>query len=147
MPASNLEQLSILVIDDEEFMRNLLVQMLYQIGVKSVAVAHNGPDAQLKLEVNRLRPDLIICDILMPDVSGLQFVKMVRGNKLPCDPDVPVLLLTGVGDEEVVVAAAGVGINGYLKKPVALESLRQRIAAAVAQPMSRPLNDEIPVSE
>src|SRR5262245_23293197 len=126
-----IETLSILVIDDEEFMRNLLMRMLYQLGIKAVAVAEDGPDAKIKLEVNRLQPDLIICDIMMPGVSGLQFVKAVRDNKMPCDPDVPVLLLTGVGDEEVVMAAAGVGINGYLKKPVSLEALKQRVVGAV----------------
>jgi len=132
----DLSQLNVLLVEDEEFVRKFLIRMLYQLPVSAVIAALDGKDAEAKLVAHRPRVDLVICDLLMPNISGLQFVKAMRDGKMPCDPATPVLLLTGVSDEEVVLAAAGVGINGYLKKPVSDHELRRRVLAAMTAPMS-----------
>ena len=143
----DLSQISVLLVDDEEFMRNLLVRMLYELPVASVISAVDGSDAEFKLSLNRPKVDLIICDIVMPNVSGLQFVKSVRDGKTYCDAATPVMLLTGVGRAEVVLAAAEVGINGYLKKPVSQQVLKKRIMAAMTSPIVKVIGDNMPEAE
>lgn len=142
----DLSQINVLLVDDEEFMRNLLVRMLYELPVASVISAVDGSDAEFKLNLNR-KVDLIICDIVMPNVSGLQFVKSVRDGKTSCDAATPVMLLTGVGRAEVVLAAAEVGINGYLKKPVSQQVLKKRIMAAMTSPIVKVIGDNMPEAE
>ena len=143
----DLSQLSVLLVEDEEFMRNLLVRMLYDLPVKAVIAAVDGMDAEFKLKLNRPKVDLIICDIVMPNVSGLQFVKSVRDGKTSCNSDVPVMLLTGVGRPEVVLAAAEVGINGYLKKPVSHKGLKKRVMAAMTSPIVKAIGENMPDAE
>lgn len=142
MQRHNLETLSVLLVEDEEFMRDLIRHLLYEIRVREVISAIDGLDAETKVQSLKDGVGLIICDILMPNISGLQFVKQVREGKTSCNPQVPVLLLTGVGNEEVVKEASRVGINGYLRKPVSIELLRQRVTAAITQPMARMISDE-----
>jgi len=130
--------LKALLVDDEETMRQLIVRFLAALGIEDVVEARDGEDALDKFSRVKSTFDIVICDIAMPRMGGIEFVTRLRAATDIPDSDVPVVMLTGHGDVEVVEAAIETGIQGYVVKPVSKATLGPRIAAAVAaKPRSR----------
>ena len=103
MPATvALGVVKVLVIDDQEFVRSIVKKMLQQIGIGTVAEAHDG-NSGLEM-VERELPDVVICDVQMRPVDGFSFVKSLRG--LPHGRAMPVILLTAHTDAATVTAPA-----------------------------------------
>jgi DNA-binding NtrC family response regulator len=116
--------LSILVVDDDEDMRNLICAMLKRMNAGILVVeAHSGGEALERLSVAREPFSIVICDWEMPGMSGIDLFKQVHAS----DPKLPFLMLTGRADLESVVAAKKAGIMGYLVKPVSPLQLRAKI--------------------
>lgn len=105
----------ILIIDDEEVMRELLRLHLTSAGY-TVQVAVDAISAGYEMLQNP--PDLIMCDVEMPHMNGVQLISALRADKTV--PDVPVIFLTSVDEGEV---RADEMSAGYLQKPVRLEAL------------------------
>jgi len=98
---------SILVIDDDESMRDLLADAFESFGYGVVA-AVDGRDA---LDIlNEVPFDLVICDLAMPRISGREFLKKVN----PC---LPVIIITGYGTAQTEDEMKSLGAAGYLAKP------------------------------
>ena len=135
MAKVDMTSLTILVIDDEAFVRNLLVRLLREIGVGVVVTAGDGSEGLTKVSKGT---DLVICDLEMPQMDGFEFVRTLRSSSTIPRPDVPVLIVTGHSEEETVRGAIGLGINGYLVKPVSKQALEARISAAITLPMIDP---------
>ena len=115
--------LKVLVVDDQNSVRQMTRMILEQIGVRLIHEAENGVGA---METASLQPlDLIISDFNMPEMDGLGLLRAVRGH--PASRKVPFILLTGRGDRELVVKAAQAGANNYLVKPFTAEILREKI--------------------
>ena len=127
--------LNILVIDDEPFMCKLIERLLRDMGVDEIDLANDGEQGLKKVSVDT---DLIICDLEMPNMNGFEFVHRLRNNPSGPKPSVPVLIVTGHGEEDAVRGAVNLGINGYLVKPVSKQALESRIAKAVTSPMIDP---------
>lgn len=106
----------ILVVEDEESMRELLRLHLSSAGY-TVEVCEDAIAAGYA--VLRTPPDLIVCDIAMPHMDGLQFVEALRAD--PTVPRMPVIFVTSVTDGEA--RARELGPGEYLTKPVRLEAL------------------------
>jgi two-component system chemotaxis response regulator CheY len=121
-------KLHILVIEDEQFTRELICALLHGIGVASVAACEDG-EAGL-LELLRTRPDMVFCDVRMAGMDGREFLRRVRALKVAGLARTPVVFLTGD-----TAAAPEPAADGYLMKPVGRAQLRERIDAVVA---SRP---------
>ncbi len=119
----NPASLSILIVDDNKFTRNLLRRILVSFGMPEIAEADSGEDALRQLTANYY--DLVICDIVMGGISGIQFVKTIRIGRLT---QVPVIMLTAHADETLVRASLGAGANGYLVKPLVPARLMALIA-------------------
>jgi two-component system, chemotaxis family, chemotaxis protein CheY len=102
----------IMVIDDSNSMRALVTQTLAGAG-HEVIEACDGADALTKASVNKV--DLFLCDVNMPNVDGLTFVKRVRG--LPAFKFSPILMLTTEVDPEKKRIAKEAGATGWLVKP------------------------------
>lgn len=115
--------LKVLVVDDQNSVRQMTRMTLEQLGVRFIHEAENGRQAMDTASVQPL--DLIISDYNMPEMDGLAFLRAVRGH--PAVRKVPFILLTGRGDRELVVKAAQAGVNNYLIKPFTAEILRQKI--------------------
>ncbi|MEI6986845.1 MAG: response regulator [Rhodospirillaceae bacterium] len=128
--AINYGKLSILLIDDESYTRQLIKQMLFQVGVKSISEAENGKDGLL--ELLRTRPDIVFCDIHMTPIDGLEVLRQLRSVKIPSIALTPVIMLTADAGTKAVAFAKEQCANGYLVKPVALSQLKSRIDAVVA---------------
>jgi DNA-binding NtrC family response regulator len=116
--------LSILVVDDDEGMRQLLGAMLKRMNVDLVTEASSGHEALECLSTAHQPFNLVICDWEMPGLSGIDLFKQVHAS----NPKLPFLLVTGRADLESVAAAKKAGIVGYLVKPISPQQLRAKIA-------------------
>jgi len=109
----------VLVVEDESFMRRLLVQMLKNIGVGKVLEAENGAEAMKLLTLARTPVDCVLSDLRMPEMDGFALVEAVRtGGEVP-NPDVPIVIMSGHSDLESVERAMKSGIQGFVVKPAA----------------------------
>ena len=119
----NVVAIKVLVVDDQNSVRQMTRMTLEEIGFRHIHEAENGVKA---METAALQPlDLIISDFNMPEMDGLGLLRAVRGH--PVVRKVPFILLTGRGDKELVVKAAQAGVNNYLVKPFTAAILREKI--------------------
>ncbi|MGA8865270.1 MAG: response regulator, partial [Gallionella sp.] len=123
--------LKVLIVDDQNSVRQMTRMTLGEIGIRHVNEAENGMQA---MEIASSQPlDLIISDYNMPEMDGLGLLRAVRGH--PVVRKVPFILLTGRGDRELVVKAAQAGVNNYLVKPFTAAVLRQKIEQVMGKLM------------
>lgn len=116
----------IMVVDDSKTMRSLIGLILKKKNY-SVLEANDGMDAIEKLSENKV--DLIIVDLNMPNMDGLEFVKTVRGNFYTMDT--PVIMLTTTKDETIRKKALSAGVNVFLNKPVNPEILLFKVESLI----------------
>jgi CheY-like chemotaxis protein len=103
-------QYTILVVDDEELVRNLVVTLLSKSGHSSIT-AVDGVDALDRMKGNRI--DAVITDIKMPNMDGVALTTEI----LKRYPNLPILVMTGFGEEYSAGAAIAAGAREYIKKP------------------------------
>jgi DNA-binding response OmpR family regulator len=108
----------ILVVDDETFIINLLRNGLTENGFE-VITADNGFDAILSVEEQL--PDCVISDIMMPRLSGLDFLKALKNNK--ATKDVPVILISAMDPAEMVQQGLDMGAVDYITKPFKINEI------------------------
>ena len=108
----------ILVVDDETFILNLLRNGLTENGFE-VITADNGFDAILAVEEQR--PDCVISDIMMPRLSGLDFLKALKNNKVT--KGVPVILISAMDQAEMVQQGLDMGAVDYITKPFKINEI------------------------
>ncbi|MGY0781894.1 response regulator [Azospirillum argentinense] len=123
-------QYSILVIEDQPFVRRTIMQILSQIGFRSIAEADNGETGML--ECIRATPDVIVCDIDMKPVSGLQFLAELRASAEVRNRRTPVVFLTNHTESEIVKKAMSLGVNGFVVKPPSFGALKERVDRLLA---------------
>jgi CheY-like chemotaxis protein len=121
------EVLRILVVDDSAISRKL-AEYAFLGEPYEVSVAENGQEA-LELMINR-RPDVVITDWVMPDLSGLDLCQMIR-NKLNCKDTYVILLTSNTGDGDIAKGIAA-GADGHLTKPLQTDKLFSQIRMARA---------------
>jgi two-component system KDP operon response regulator KdpE len=109
----------LVVIDDEPQIRRLLQLALEGHG-HQVVEAVNGRDGVLAVAQNR--PDAVVLDLLLPDMSGVEVIRRIREWS-----DVPILVLSALGQEKEKVSALDAGADDYLTKPFGIEELLARI--------------------
>lgn len=111
----------ILVVDDEERMRSLIKLYLQKEGY-TVIEAKNGREALTKIGANKV--DLIILDIMMPEMDGLTFCKEVRKTS-----DIPIVMVTAKGEEFDKVLGFELGADDYIVKPFGMREMVARVRA------------------
>jgi two-component system chemotaxis response regulator CheY len=119
-----------LIVDDSSVMRKIVERSLRQAGLDLTKVfeAGNGTEALVVLQDNLV--DLILCDINMPLMDGIEFIK-----KLPTVPNakgVPVVMITTEGSESHVVEALSHGARGYIRKPFTPEQVKEQVVPVLA---------------
>lgn len=112
---------TVLIVDDSAFMRMLLKEKLEKIGGMRVSEASNGRSAIEEYE--RLRPDLILLDLVLPDISGEEVLAAIRETS----NDSKVIMVTAVGQRLVMRRCERLGISGYIVKPFDDDELRESI--------------------
>jgi len=127
-----IQQLAVLVVEDNPFMRSLVRNMLSHIGVGKV---HEASDGIMALEIIRaVSPDLIVLDWEMPLLNGPELVRIVRSPGVFPLPDIPIIMLTAHGQRWRVAEAAKLGVNEFLCKPVSARALLDRILSILLKP-------------
>ncbi|HYG87141.1 MAG TPA: response regulator [Azospirillum sp.] len=126
----NYERYTILVIEDQPFVRRTIAQILMQIGFKTIAEADNGETGMA--ECLRVNPDIIVCDIEMKPVSGLQFLAQLRASQEVLNNRTPVVFLTNHTESDIVKKAMALGVNGFVVKPPSLNALKERVDRLLA---------------
>lgn len=104
---------SVLIIDDDIWMQRILAKSLQSYGFKNVVFANNGYDG-IALAVEK-RPDLIILDILMPELSGLQTLRILKTIRVT--KSIPVVVVSALSDTENLGIAVRNGSAGFISKP------------------------------
>ena len=102
---------TVLIVDDSAFMRMLLKEKLEKIGGMRVHEAANGGEAVKEYE--RLNPDLVLLDLVLPDISGEAVLAAIRETS----SDTKVIMVTAVGQRLVMKRCEKLGISGYIVKP------------------------------
>jgi CheY-like chemotaxis protein len=120
----------VLVVDDDAFSRDVMQEMLAAEGVTDIQMADNGRSALRALEAMPTPPDLLICDVFMPDMDGIEFVSELAQRQYTG----AVVLVTGVDAQTLALArdlATGQGIRllGSFTKPLHQHDLAQMLAA------------------
>ena len=132
MKENPLLKIHILVVEDEKFMRGLICRLLYELQTRKTTDVENGEEGIKALAVDAPHVDLILLDIEMPDMDGLEFLQLVRNSKGTLqNPNVPVIMLTGHSEDDKVQRALELGIQGYLIKPVSKKTMLTRIIYAL----------------
>ncbi|QQS35441.1 MAG: response regulator [Ignavibacteriales bacterium] len=112
-----------LIVDDDQTIRLFLRRILEGRLQCQVTEAENGKKA---LEVlQKLRPDFMLMDICMPDISGDELLEMLR--KTPAYKNLPVIVLSAISDKEMIAKLLSLGISDYMLKPMEVRSTFDRI--------------------
>lgn len=120
-----MSQIRALIVDDSSVMRKIVERSLRQAGLdlSSVIEAGNGAEALGLLDANTV--DLILSDINMPIMDGLEFVRQVQTvDKLR---KIPVVMITTEGSESNVVQALSLGAKGYIRKPFTPDQVKEHV--------------------
>jgi two-component system chemotaxis response regulator CheY len=132
--ALDFSRLQILIIDDNDFMRQLYRQLLEAIGFRAeyIKEAADGGEA-LKL-LRDIAIDLTICDLNMKPMNGKEFTRFIRTSDDSPDPYLPILVCTGHAELVHIADARDAGANEILRKPVSAASLYSRLQAVIETP-------------
>ncbi len=119
----------ILIIDDEADVREVLRLHLESVNL-NVIEAENGEDAikLMKSGANLLQVGLILCDIRMPKVNGVEAIEYLKENA----PSIPIIVVTGYPDSELAVSLLKKGVKDYLVKPLEKEKLLAKVKEALS---------------
>ena len=127
-----IEQLGILVVDDNPYMRKLTRQMLMNIGAKNVYEAVDGLAA---LDVVRTaNPDVMLLEWNLPVLNGAQVMRIIRAPDAFPKSNLPVIMLTASANRAQVHEAMLLGVNEFLLKPTSPQALRERLLSILAKP-------------
>ncbi len=112
----------LLIVDDETDVREFAKRFFAKRDI-DVSIAAGGKEA-LQI-ISRERPDLVLLDVRMEEINGVDVLKELRARK----DDTKVIMVTGVEDEEVVSEAKKWGVQNYIHKPLVLEELEKIVMA------------------
>jgi two-component system chemotaxis response regulator CheY len=120
-----MDKVRALIIDDSSVMRKIVERSLRQAGLdlSEVREASNGAEALGALKDSGV--DLILCDINMPVMDGIEFLRQLQGQEHA--KGVPVVMITTEGSESHVVQALSIGARGYIRKPFTPEQVKEHV--------------------
>ena len=122
----------VLLVDDDYYMRKVIRSLLTANHVKDI---HEVADGKAGIEaLCALHPDVVILDWELGDMTGSDFMRLVRSPATFPLPAVPIIMLTGHVERETVVEAIRLGVNEFLCKPVSAKALLERLISVRARP-------------
>ena len=126
--------LRVLLVDDEPFVRKVTAGVLGLLNIQAVLEAENGHQAIQLLEKNRV--DLLITDIQMPEMNGIELIKQIRGGNTGGDRGLHIIVATSFSNTEVLGSCLLLDVNGFLVKPITVESAAEKIRTALKEKKS-----------
>jgi CheY-like chemotaxis protein len=113
-------------------MRTLLRNLLNEIGIRDVVEAPDGAAAILLLQDRKC--DLILSDMAMAPMDGIEFTRRIRNGETRANPYVPIVMVTGHTERHRVEMARDAGVTEFLAKPITPQNLCSRLAEIVERP-------------
>jgi two-component system chemotaxis response regulator CheY len=120
-----MKKLKVLIVDHSSVMRKIIERALRQAGLDLTEVLEASNGAEALTEVKKGPLDIILSDINMPVMDGLEFLRNL--GSIECAKGVPVVMITTEGSEARVVAALSAGAKAYLRKPFTPEQVKERV--------------------
>jgi len=114
-----------LIVDDSSVMRKIVERSLRQAGIDIAEVREAGNGAEALVALKASSADLVLCDINMPVMDGIEFLKQLQG--LANVKGVPVVMITTECSESHVVQALSIGARGYIRKPFTPEQVKEHV--------------------
>lgn len=133
MPKIDPKTLTIMIVDDEIFIRRLALRLLGDLNYHNIIEAHDGDDALYKL-IDAGGVDLILLDLKMPKLDGFGFLERLRTSPNEKLKNIPVIIMTGFGNEVAMKKAARHGIHGFIVKPFPKIAIEKQINHALSHP-------------
>jgi two-component system chemotaxis response regulator CheY len=127
----DIKRARLFVVDDEKVMSTFILNSLRRLGILDLYAFEDGA-AALK-EVTKLKPDLILTDVHMEPLGGIEFVKQLRSLSSNQISNTPVIFLSADSSSSTVGEALPLGVAGYMVKPPNLKVLAAKIEAALAK--------------
>ena len=116
---------NILISDDAAFMRMMIKDILTKNGYNVVGEAENGARAVEKY--NELKPDLVLMDITMPEMDGIQALKKIKEN----DPSALVIMCSAMGQQAMVIESIQSGAKDFIVKPFQADRVLEAVKKAI----------------
>ena len=126
------ENLSFLLVDDNESMRRLVRMILHQLGSHDIVEAPEGAVALRQLRGQPI--DIVICDMMMRPMDGIAFTHAVRQDGSSPNRYLPIIMTSAYSEPDKVVAARDAGVTEFLAKPLSVTGLYQRVMNVVERP-------------
>ncbi len=140
-PTPKLDNLSVLLVEDSKFIRTVVIGTLRALGIARIEVANDGGEAIRFIEAKRamLPPgispvDLVISDLVMPEIDGLTLLRWIRTSPKSPDKFMPFIILSGAADRNYVEQTRDLGANEFLAKPFSAQTVADRILHCVYRP-------------
>ncbi len=138
MSAYNLDRFTVLLVEDNSFIRNTLNDLLRHFQIERISVASNGEEAINYLKdmkrVDNPGPDIIISDLIMSPINGLLLLRWARSAKESPNRFVPFIMLSGAADREYVSSARDLGVTEFLAKPFSVTSVYSHLSQVIERP-------------
>lgn len=125
--------LKVLIVDDQIEARQMMRQMMIEIGVTQIFDSPSGNEALTFIDSAYDFIDMVICDWNMPGMTGIELLRQLR----TVDQEMPFLMVTGRGDKESVIEAKGSGVSGYIRKPFSAVQLEAKLRVLYMKTLSR----------
>jgi two-component system, chemotaxis family, chemotaxis protein CheY len=127
-----LDQLNILLVDDNHHMRVLLTQLLRAVGVRQI---HQATDGAEGLQIMRKHTiDIVMTDLAMEPLDGIDFVRLVRNSSDSPNQMVPVIMITGHLTMRRIQEARDAGVNEFVAKPITARNVLERLQLIIDHP-------------
>jgi len=130
--SSGLESVRVLLVDDNQHMRAIVLTVLHGVGMTHVREARDGSEA---LAILREWPaDLAIVDFQMFPLDGVEFTRLVRNAPDSANAYLPIIMMTGHSERSRVMEARDAGVTEFVAKPVTAKSVLDRMQAVIFHP-------------
>ena len=124
----------LLIVDDDQDLVDLLVDHFERDGRFDVRSVNNGFGAGM--QIKEFRPDLVVLDIMLPDINGMEVCQLVRSDSSM--DDVKIVCISGMVEEDRIQKLRDAGANDFLKKPFDVDTLTQRVCQLLEVESSQP---------
>ena len=116
--------MKVLVVDDFTTIRRVLRNVLKDLGFTNISEADDGKSALKELKKEKF--DLILCDLNMPEMSGLELLIKIRADDEM--KDVPFVMVTAEAQKENIIEAVKAGVSSYIVKPFTVETVNEKLS-------------------
>jgi two-component system, chemotaxis family, chemotaxis protein CheY len=126
-----MDKIRALIVDDSSVMRKIVERSLRQAGIELEKIVEAGNGAEALAALSKEPVDLILCDINMPVMDGLEFVKQM--HTIDSARGIPVVMITTEGSENHVVQALSAGARGYIRKPFTPDQVKEHVLPVIGK--------------